>query len=190
MIRLNQRRRRLRLSWPLVLLLCLGVLAQPAFAKEILKGVEASENRVFIRTDGLACYFCAYGLERFFKKTGRIAAFDMDMKAGFVEAVFVQGKPLVPSETLTRFVHDAGFTPRWIDAELVGSLEVTSDGAAFIRIRETGERIPLEGTDTLRGYLGDERQAGDVIRVRGRAQEDEDSPMRLAPEWIRGETAP
>ena len=186
MTQVNRQRRSL---WLLMLLLSLSALAQPAFAKEVLKGVDPSENRVYIRTDGMACYFCAYGLERFFKKTGRIATWDMDMKAGIVEAVFVQGKPLVPSETLTRFVHNAGFTPRWIDAELVGSLEVTSDGATFLRIRETGERIPLEDTDALRGYLDDERQAAGVVRVRGRAQEDEDSPMRLAPEWIRGETA-
>ncbi len=35
MTRLNRHRRSLRRSWLLVLLLCLSVLAQPAFAKEI-----------------------------------------------------------------------------------------------------------------------------------------------------------
>ena len=186
MTQVNRQRRSL---WLLMLLLSLSALARPAFAKEVLKGVDPSENRVYIRTDGMACYFCAYGLERFFKKTGRIATWNMDMKAGIVEAVFVQGKPLVPSATLTQFVHDSGFTPRWIDAELVGSLEVTSDRAAFMRIRESDERIPLDWTDALRRYLGDDGQAAGVVRVRGRAQDDDDSPMRLAPEWIRGETA-
>ena len=186
MTRLNRQQRRFRLSWPLVLVLSLSVLAQPVLAKQILKGVEASENRVFIRTDGLACYFCAYGLERFFKKTGRIAAFDMNMKEGIVTAVFVRGEPLVPPETLSRFVHDAGFAPRWIDAELVGPLEIDADGSAVLRVRETDERIPLESTAPLSEFLEGE-WAGADVRVLGRTREDEGSHWRLAPTSISKE---
>ncbi|MCH7667245.1 MAG: hypothetical protein IH936_15110 [Acidobacteria bacterium] len=194
-MKLTRPKRGPQLLWLLVLLPYLSGSAPPALAKEILEGVESSENRVYIRTDGLACYFCAYGLERFFKKTGRIAAFDLDMQEGIVEVVFVQDKPLIASKTLSRFVHDAGFAPRWIDAELVGRLEITSTGDTVLRVRETGERVLLEDNDTLRGYRSNERpkerknerQEPAVVRVRGRAQDDENSAMRLAPEWIRRE---
>ncbi len=108
---------------------------------------------------------------------------------GIVEAIFVQGEPVIAPETLTRFVHDAGFAPRWIDAELVGSLEVTSAGEASMRIRETDERVRLEDNDTLRGFLADEGQVPTVVRIRGRVEDDEASVMRLAPEWIREEAS-
>jgi len=181
-------------TWPqrslgALVIVGLALAGQPAPAKEILKGVEPSENRVFIRTDGLACYFCAYGLERFFKKTGRIAAFDMHMQEGLVEAVFVRGEPLVPAKTLTRFVYDAGFSPRWIDAELVGDLQVAAGDSVVLRLRETGELIPLDDTSVLQEYLSTAAQGTEAVRVRGRASEDEDAPMRLAPESIRGVAA-
>ena len=86
--------------------------AEPAAAKEIIASATPSENRAYIRTDGLACYFCAYGLERFFKKTGRIASFDMHMKEGIVEVAMIEGKPLVSARDLSSYVHDSGFTPR------------------------------------------------------------------------------
>ena len=177
-------------TWPrrslgALVLVGLALAGQPAPAKEILKGVEPSENRVFIRTDGLACYFCAYGLERFFKKTGRIAAFDMHMQEGLVEAVFVRGEPLVPATTLTQFVHDAGFSPRWIDADLIGNLMVADGNTPVLKLRETGELIPLDDNSVLREYLSTATQGAEVVRVRGRAREDEDAPMRLAPESIR-----
>ena len=83
-----------------------------AAAKTIVEGAEPSQNKVYIRTDGLACYFCAYGLERFFKNTGRIAAFDIHMKEGIVELTPLRGEPLVDARQLRQYVHDAGFTPR------------------------------------------------------------------------------
>lgn len=43
------------------------------------------------------------------------------------------GGALIAPETLTRFVYDAGFEPRWIEAVLVGNLEEKSAGDSFIR---------------------------------------------------------
>ena len=141
----------IRLSGAVVIaVLCISTVGVPtAQAKEIVKDAVASENRVFIRTDGLACYFCAYGLERFFKKTGRIAAFDMNMEEGIVEVTLIAGKPLVSAVDLKRYVHDAGFSPRWIKVDLVGRF-VRDGNRLFLEVAETEERLPLSDSELVR----------------------------------------
>lgn len=133
----------------LLLLLAMLVLTiGDAAAKTIVSDAELSQNKVFIRTDGLACYFCAYGLERTFKKTGRIAAFDMHMKEGIVEITPLRGEPLVDAGQLRQYVHDAGFTPRWIRVELTGRFVRSGERLVF-EVAETGERLAvLEDPET------------------------------------------
>ena len=148
----------------------------PASAKVIVKGAIPSENKVFIRTDGLACYFCAYGLERFFKKTGRIAAFDMNMEEGIVEVTLIEGKPLVSTADLKRYVHDAGFSPRWINVELVGHF-VPEGSRVFFEVADTEERVPVSKSE----LLGDLPQTAfeNPMRIEARAVEHESLPFEL-----------
>lgn len=143
----------------------------PATGKEIERSVIPGQNKVFIRTDGLACYFCAYGLERFFKQTGRIAAFDVQMTEGIVEVALIGGKPLVSARDFRRYVHDAGFTPRSIRVELVGRF-VREGGALSFEVAETGERLPVDkgGTEEL---------PEGVVRVQAEGLEHASAPFAL-----------
>ncbi len=135
----------------LILLSCLIFLASSlvANAKSIQPSAEKGENKIYIRADGLACYFCAYGLERFFKKSGKIAWYDMDMKEGIVEVGFIKGKPIIGVKTLNQYVYDAGFSPREIKAEFVGRLSSTQAGYSF-KVTETGQSFPVDNTNVVK----------------------------------------
>ena len=152
-----------------------------AGAKVISPSAEKGENKVYIRADGLACYFCAYGMERFFKKSGRIAWYDMDMKEGIVEVGFIKGKPILPIETLNRYVHDAGFSPREIKTEFVGRLIQAPDGSYRFEVTETAQSFPVETNRVVKDAHGLIEK--EVILI-ARAKEDPDAPMRLVPEVI------
>lgn len=121
-------------------ILLMILTASPLFAKEIIPDAAQlkSENQATIRTDGLACYFCAYGLERFFKKTGKIAAFDIDMEKGLVMVTFIKGKEVVPFEELRKYVDDAGFSPRWIEYSLMG--QFSREPSPHFQIEASGQR--------------------------------------------------
>ena len=150
-----------------------------ADAKVISPSAEKGENKVYIRADGLACYFCAYGMERFFKKSGRIAWYDMDMKEGIVEVGFIKGKPILPIKTLNEYVYDAGFSPREIKAEFVGKLIEVPDGSYRFEVTETTQSFPVETNKVVkeaRGLIDQE------VTLLARAKEDPDAPMRLVPE--------
>lgn len=168
-------------AFHLFIVMTLLVVSSAVDAKVIRPSAEKGENKVTIRADGLACYFCAYGMERFFKKSGRIAWYDMDMKKGVVEVGFIKGKPILSVDTLNQYVHDAGLSPREIQAELVGRLIQAQDGSYRFDVTETTQSFPVETNRVVkdaRGLIGQE------VTLTGRAKEDPNAPFHLLPERI------
>ncbi len=152
-----------------------------AEAKVISPSAEKGENKIYIRADGLACYFCAYGMERFFKQSGKIAWYDMDMKKGVVEVGFIKGKPILDVKTLKQYVHDAGFSPREIKAELAGRLTQTNDGYRF-QVTETGQSFPVEANSVVQET---KELVGREVILTAIAKEAQGAPFKLVPEVIR-----
>jgi len=150
-------------------------------AKDIVKNASSkkSANSLIIRTDGLACYFCAYGLERSFKKSGKIAAWDMNMGEGIVEATLIKGAPFLSVETVSGYVYDAGFTFRWMKAVLVGRIE-KKDGEFVFNLSETGEQLPLQSNAALDKIQDDKNLIGIEIEIVADVVEAKNAPMGLA----------
>ena len=64
---------------------------------------------VTIAVDGLACPFCAYGLEKKLKKLDGVEALTVDMEEGQVQMKLKEGVT-VTEEQIYEAVTDAGFT--------------------------------------------------------------------------------
>ncbi len=88
----------------LVALLVLGVLAAPAHAQET-KGVYT------LQVDGLACPFCAYGIEKQLGATEGVESVETDIKSGTVTVTMQDGATL-DEDTAGMAVKAAGFTMR------------------------------------------------------------------------------
>lgn len=150
-------------------------------AKVISPSAEKGENKVYIRADGLACYFCAYGMERFFKQSGRVAWYDMKMAEGILEVGFIKGKPILDIQTLRQYVYDAGFSPREIRAEFVGRLSRANGGYRF-EVTETNQSFPVEINDVVQNSK--DLFGREVILI-ARVKETQEAPFRLTAEVIR-----
>lgn len=72
-----------------------------------------------LRVDGLACAYCAYGIEKQFMRTEGVQGIDIDFEQGLVIVQAEDGVRFAEDD-LRRWVHDAGFTLR----------DVTVEGAA------------------------------------------------------------
>ncbi len=68
-----------------------------------------------IRVDGLACPFCAYGIEKKFKKMEGISNIQVDLDKGLVSVDAKEGVELKEGEMKTLF-NDSGFTYRSMKA--------------------------------------------------------------------------
>jgi len=62
-----------------------------------------------MRVDGLACPFCAYGIEKKFTKTEGVKSVDIDLKNGLVIVKTKEGKIFTENE-LRKIINDTGFT--------------------------------------------------------------------------------
>lgn len=62
-----------------------------------------------LRVDGLACPFCAYGIEKKFTKTKGVESVDVDLKNGLVIVKTSEEKSFKEDELKT-IINDAGFT--------------------------------------------------------------------------------
>jgi len=71
--------------------------------------VFAAGTQYDIRVDGLACPFCAYGIEKKFSKTEGVNSVDIDIGKGLVIVKTVADKTFSEDELRT-IIHDAGFT--------------------------------------------------------------------------------
>ncbi len=80
--------------------LSLLVLALSAFAAPTLYQ---------LRVDGLACPFCAYGIEKELKRTDGVEGIDIDINAGIVTVTMADGAAMTEAQA-SQIVEDAGFT--------------------------------------------------------------------------------
>ncbi|VAX05393.1 hypothetical protein MNBD_GAMMA19-1494 [hydrothermal vent metagenome] len=69
----------------------------------------AAGTQYNMRVDGLACPFCAYGIEKKFIKTEGVDSVDIDLQKGLVIVKTHEGKTF-KEEKLKEIINDSGFT--------------------------------------------------------------------------------
>ena len=62
-----------------------------------------------LRVDGLACPFCAYGIEKELNRTDGVESIQIDINAGTVTVTMAEGATMTEAQA-GRIVEDAGFT--------------------------------------------------------------------------------
>ena len=69
----------------------------------------AAQTQYQLRVDGLACPFCAYGIEKELTKTDGVETIDIDINAGTVTVTMAEDATMTEVQA-DRIVKDAGFT--------------------------------------------------------------------------------
>ncbi len=97
---------------PTTLVLTLGTLAWslPAVA----------DTEYHMRVDGLACAYCAYGIEKKFKQIDGVAhdSLDIDLNSGLVRFRLADGRSL-SDERLEQLFRDAGVSLRKVERNVI-----------------------------------------------------------------------
>jgi mercuric ion binding protein len=139
-----------------VLMLFLGITASVAWSEV---------ERVEMRVDGLACPFCAYGLEKKLKDVPGVSEIEIRVDDGIVILKSKKGES-VAVDRLKPAVKDAGFTAREIRATAVGNLATVND-RPVLRGSEPNAELILEENDVLKD-LRAEVQGSKQVRLTGR----------------------
>lgn len=86
-------------------------LSIPLLAILLSTAAFAGGNQYALAVDGLACPFCAYGIEKRLSAIEGVESVETDVKSGQVVVTLAEGKTLT-EEVARQAVEDAGFTLR------------------------------------------------------------------------------
>ncbi len=86
-------------------------LSIPLLAIVLSTAAFAGGNQYALAVDGLACPFCAYGVEKRLSAIEGVESVETDVKSGQVVVTLAEGKTL-SEEVARQAVKDAGFTLR------------------------------------------------------------------------------
>lgn len=92
----------------------LSILVTMAFS--VTSTFAGQQQKVTLRVDGLACPFCAYGMEKKLKWLEGVEKLDIKINEGLVILYFQEGAK-IDKELIVKKVKEAGFTPREITIE-------------------------------------------------------------------------
>ena len=112
-------------------------------------GPARAAAEVALRVDGLACPFCAYGIEKKILGVPGVASVDILLDEGLVVTVLREGTAFDP-KAFARAVDDAGFTlRRTFLRDAVGTLEPGPDGGMLLRGTDPRARFLLRFADDV-----------------------------------------
>jgi len=77
----------------------------------LMQSAFAGETKYEMRVDGLACPFCAYGIEKKLKAIEGTSKIDVDLNKGLVIVNMDEGKNLTEAQ-MKKMFNDSGFTYR------------------------------------------------------------------------------
>ena len=112
----------------------LGTLAAPAHADAM---------RYEVRVDGLACPFCAYGLERKLRDLPGVSTVEVELRTGTARFDVAEGRVVTPAAVRSA-VGEAGFSVGEI--RLRASGELRRDGDRWWLLVGDDMRIEIRGT--------------------------------------------
>lgn len=92
----------------------IGAPAAVAAPQTTANTVRATVYR--LKVNGLACPYCAYGIEKTFQKTGKIAHIGVQIAKGFVVLHMKPGQTFT-HKRLKQLVANAGFTLKGVKTE-------------------------------------------------------------------------
>ncbi len=106
-------------------LFIISVILVFAFAATLTASIQL--QKVTLRVDGLACPFCAYGLEKKLKRIEGAEKLEIRINEGVVILHFKEGTK-IDKELIAKKVKEAGFTPKEMQIEGVSKeVAVQSD---------------------------------------------------------------
>ncbi|MBI3291427.1 MAG: cation transporter [Elusimicrobia bacterium] len=135
---MEKKERRWLLAWPLVAIVLMGGTLVSAEPETVMK----------VQVKGLACPFCAYGLEKRLKETGAEKV-NIHVDKGMAEIAFPERHPM-KLEQLREAVKKGGFTPGFIEIQTVGVL-VQKEGRWIFELAGSREVFLVKEDDILAG---------------------------------------
>lgn len=144
----------------------------------------AQIRQVTVYVDGLACPFCAYGVEKKLKRVEGVESMDIRMNEGTVTLKAREGRSIDVMK-VPQAIRDSGFSLRKMKVKAAGI--VKKEGNALLFQYAPGEEFSLKDVrPTLRGKLTEHSESGEPVALGGVVEERQGDLWTLRPETVEG----
>ena len=136
------------------------------FGFGFLDSSQAQVENIEIGVDGLACPFCAFGLEKKLKKIKGVGEVKIYVDKGLAVLGHKKEQSIIIDE-LAAAVKDAGFTPGAIKATVVGKV-TQSDGTLVFSAAGSDIMFMINENDELQKLRSELQEPEKKFRITGR----------------------
>ena len=153
-----------------------------------MRTADAEVPNVTITVDGLACPFCAYGVEKKVKKLDFVHDLDISLNRGEVR-IGINDRTLPHFGRIRDAVRDAGFTPRKVKISVIGSVR-QEDGKFILYVRHSKEKYILVtqdrrvGRNKFKKKVAELSKRNALVLVSGMLKEDSEGRITLQTDSI------
>jgi copper chaperone CopZ len=152
----------------------------------IVPGAHAQVMDLTVSVDGMACPFCAFGVEKRLRGVDGASSIEVSMKDGTATITAQEGRSVEVSQ-VPGAIRDAGFSPGTIRISARGG--IAADGSARY-LQVDGQRFLLSGVEgSLKEEVKAAQEGGGAVVLRGIVEERSGGEWTLRPESI-GEEKP
>ncbi|MEN8135466.1 MAG: heavy-metal-associated domain-containing protein [Thermodesulfobacteriota bacterium] len=135
-----------------------------------------------VTVDGLACPFCAYGIEKKLKKVAGVKAVTVSMQKGTV-SLTAKARQSINYSQIPAAVLDSGFTPRTMRVVVSGT--VTPDEKQNLHLQWDSKSLMLNAVEgDIRERLLSLAGTGGAVKVHGIIREKGAATWTLATETV------
>lgn len=148
-----------------------------------LPGVaQARVSGMTVAVDGMACPFCAYGVEKRLKTVNGVATVAVDMKTGTAKLV-AKPKVSIHYQEVPEAIKEAGFTAGAMKITVSGTVKMEKNSSFFILF--DGPSLLLEpGNNKMTARFRDLAGSGKSVVLRGVLNRQTAENWSLTPESI------
>lgn len=146
--------------------------------------VQARVSSMTVSVDGMACPFCAFGVEKRLKKVNGVATIAVDMKTGTANLV-AKPKASIHYQEVPGAIKDAGFTAGVMKVTVSGTL-ATEGSSSFVLVYDGPSLFVHPGDDTMATRINELAGSGKIVVLAGVLSKQADNTWSVIPESLEG----
>ncbi|GMQ79739.1 MAG: hypothetical protein BMS9Abin03_172 [Thermodesulfobacteriota bacterium] len=164
--------------WSWLLLFIITMIAIPT--------ANAQVSRVIVSVDGMACPFCAFGVEKRLKKVDGAGSVNVDMKTGTATLSAAEGKT-INVDQVPDAIKTAGFTPGKIRIAATGTIRTDDSDEFLLQVDGSKQTILFVNLkDDMKKRLMTFSKTGRQVKGAGIFHHHKDEMLAITPESIEG----
>lgn len=150
--------------------------------------LRAQIHKVTVVVEGMACPFCAYGIEKKLKKVDGVRSMVIKIKEGMA-ILETEEEESIGLAHIPKAIRDAGFSPSTIEIEATGIVKKVDGQDLTFQVNRSPLSLRLADMENaLKDHLLASAESGRMVRIVGTVREKAEGIFFFSPRTVKKES--